>query len=280
MTRHTFVIVRHGFSLANQSKTIVSDPTNGIKPEYGLTEEGKAQAAKSAAALREELLLGINPKFTDTKGKPKPVYVISSPFSRAVETANIFLEVLGRSSEPTPSAAAPSEKEGQNAKEKGAPSPAATAVTKPTAAANGASLRSRVLNVDLKPDISHSLCERNFGAYELQSDANYPKVWEEDLKSQHGNTKGVETLASVWARVSLLLNRLEHVLPEPSIILLVSHGDTLQITQTAFSGKPLTSHRSLKHLVQAEYRVLPDVPLTTSANPVNVFKSTPVLSKL
>lgn len=294
MTKHTYIVVRHGFSFANQSKTIVSDPANGVKPEYGLTDEGKAQAVKSAEVLRDEFTANANKSFVDSNGAPKSIYVVSSPFSRAVQTANIFLEVLGRDSEPSTPAPAPvsplpedKSNKGNSSNEKPGTSSGATSsapvtntkVDKKTEseALYPKSLRSRIMNKDLKTDVSFNLCERFFGAYELQSDTNYSKVWDEDLKSQHSNTKDVESLASVWARVSLMLNRFEQTISQPSVILLVSHGDTLQITQTAFSGKPLTTHRSLKHLTQAEYRVLPPI---TKSSALSAFKSSPVFSKL
>eukprot|EP00658_Telonema_sp_P-2_P071224 TRINITY_DN60526_c0_g1_i2.p1 TRINITY_DN60526_c0_g1~~TRINITY_DN60526_c0_g1_i2.p1 ORF type:complete len:102 (+),score=14.53 TRINITY_DN60526_c0_g1_i2:277-582(+) len=66
----------------------------------------------------------------------------------------------------------------------------------------------------------------------------------------------VEPLSSVWGRVSALVEDLEAIVVEPSTIVLVSHGDTLQITQTAFEDKPLSQHRSLTPLQQAEWRIL------------------------
>eukprot|EP00744_Colponema_vietnamica_P023170 GILI01033468.1.p1 GENE.GILI01033468.1~~GILI01033468.1.p1 ORF type:complete len:238 (-),score=28.85 GILI01033468.1:68-781(-) len=211
MAKHTYIIVRHGFSLANQSKTIVSSLANGVKQEFGLTEEGKLQAAKSAELLKQHLVSG-----SDLGVDGRPIFIVSSPFSRAVQTADIFLQVLS----------------------------------------SGDGLKDRILNQGLKPDISPELRERNFGELELTSDAGYASVWEEDKTSEHKNSREVEPVASVWARISVLLNKLEMAIPKPSVVILVSHGDTLQITQTAFACEPLSQHRGQQHLVQAEWRVL------------------------
>ena len=40
------------------------------------------------------------------------------------------------------------------------------------------------------------------------------------------------------------------------IFVLVSHGDALQITQTAFAGIPPAQHRSLEHMNPAQVREL------------------------
>ena len=40
------------------------------------------------------------------------------------------------------------------------------------------------------------------------------------------------------------------------IFVLVSHGDALQITQTAFAGIPPAQHRSLEHMNPAQIREL------------------------
>jgi broad specificity phosphatase PhoE len=42
-------VVRHGESTANASGTIVSDPQNGCKDEYGLTERGREQAREAGS---------------------------------------------------------------------------------------------------------------------------------------------------------------------------------------------------------------------------------------
>jgi hypothetical protein len=41
-----------------------------------------------------------------------------------------------------------------------------------------------------------------------------------------------------------------------TILLLVSHGDALQILQTAFAGRDASEHRQLQHLQTAEIRPL------------------------
>lgn len=261
MAKHTYIIVRHGISLANQSKKIVSTLTNGVKPEYGLADEGKQQTQKCAEELRQHLLTGDG----GATEAGKPILVVSSPFSRAVQTADIFLKVLAgdESAESSKTEITTTPKDGKETK----------------SAASAVSLKGRILNKDLKPDIAYELCERNFGELELTSDSNYHSVWDEDKTSEHSNSRGVEPVAAVWARVSVLLNKLEMSLPKPSVIILVSHGDTLQITQTAFASEPLGQHRSQKHLVQSEWRVLCNEARKKSQKTFG-FKSKPEISKL
>mmetsp|Transcript_101209 Transcript_101209/g.326136 ORF Transcript_101209/g.326136 Transcript_101209/m.326136 type:complete len:81 (-) Transcript_101209:64-306(-) len=45
-----------------------------------------------------------------------------------------------------------------------------------------------------------------------------------------------------------------------AIVVLVSHGDALQLLQTAFQGSPAGVHRSLPHLNPAELRELVPTP--------------------
>jgi len=92
------------------------------------------------------------------------------------------------------------------------------------------------------------LRERYFGQdMELGSHSTYADVWEVDSTDPHQKAGGTgESVHEVAARVKTLLERLNDTEDPPSAILLVSHGDTLQITQAMLTGddERLKGHRS------------------------------------
>lgn len=101
--------------------------------------------------------------------------------------------------------------------------------------------------------ITELLRERNFGDFEKTDHANYHQVWEFDKDSADHNNSNVESVNSVSDRATRLITDLEDKY-EAEEILLVSHGDTLQILQTGFQKIDPTQHRSLQHLETAEIR--------------------------
>jgi len=74
--------LRHGRSEANEKGIIISHPDNGI-PYYGLVEKGKKQVEKSVSLAKQQGILDEN------------IIIISSPFKRCRETAEIAQEILG-----------------------------------------------------------------------------------------------------------------------------------------------------------------------------------------
>lgn len=99
------------------------------------------------------------------------------------------------------------------------------------------------------------LRERFFGEFELSSSENYQTVWDEDGLDASHTKFGVESVEAVMDRATTLITTLEGHFND-AIFLLVSHGDTLQILQTAFSKLPGSEHRSVPHLNTAEIREL------------------------
>lgn len=100
--------------------------------------------------------------------------------------------------------------------------------------------------------------ERFFGNYEGKSNTNYDLVWIEDAKDASHTIEGVESVVSVAARAQSLIDELEQKF-ENHVIVLVSHGDTLQIMQAQCftQGKyTVSQHRSLPHLNTCELRNL------------------------
>ena len=100
-----------------------------------------------------------------------------------------------------------------------------------------------------------ALRERFFGELDGGPDLRYPDVWQQDALSPDHHYAGVESLAQVAERGWRLIERLEQA-HRGQTLLLVSHGDTLQILLTRALGLPLTRHRELKPLATAEVREL------------------------
>lgn len=183
-----YFAMRHGHSIANQQRIIVSDPQNGVDG-YGLSEQGREQVAR---AIKAESRLGGD------------CIVISSDFKRARETAAVVAAALGLPS-------------------------------------------SGILETALR--------ERYFGSLELGADDAYAGVWQADALDADSQPGGVESANQVMQRVSALILELEQAYSDRTI-LLVSHGDALQILQTAFARRHASEHRQLEHLQTAEIREL------------------------
>jgi len=183
-----YFIMRHGQSLANLQRVIVSHPKNGVDA-YGLSEQGVIQvreSVQSSSRLDSKLL------------------IVSSDFKRARETADIAHELLG-SSKPL--------------------------------------------------QFDERLRERNFGEWELTPDSAYPLIWAGDEINSDNDEKGVESPNQVMARVTALVCEYEEKISGVTM-LLISHGDALQILQTAFSKQCASEHRRQPHLETAEIREL------------------------
>jgi probable phosphoglycerate mutase len=99
------------------------------------------------------------------------------------------------------------------------------------------------------------LRERNFGELELGPDSAYQAVWQHDEQDPDSDYRAVESVNQVMTRVTELIVDLERRFVD-TCLLLVSHGDALQILQTAFAGREASTHRQLQHLQTAEIRCL------------------------
>ena len=97
--------------------------------------------------------------------------------------------------------------------------------------------------------------ERNFGEWELTPDSAYPLVWAGDEINPDNDGKGVESPNQVMARVTALVCEYEEKISGVTI-LLISHGDALQLLLTAFSKQGASEHRRQQHLETAEIRAL------------------------
>jgi glucosyl-3-phosphoglycerate phosphatase len=103
--------------------------------------------------------------------------------------------------------------------------------------------------------IAEALRERCFGPWEGSATSNYPRVWAADETDAVPADGTVETAAAVLDRATALIVQLERR-HSGRDILLVSHGDTLQILQAGFAGADPSQHRTLPPLATAEIRRL------------------------
>jgi glucosyl-3-phosphoglycerate phosphatase len=103
--------------------------------------------------------------------------------------------------------------------------------------------------------VAEALRERRFGDWEGSSTSNYELVWAADKLDADHSDNNVEPASAVLGRAIALITKLEAEYSD-SDILLVSHGDTLQILQAGFRKMSPAEHRSIPHLKTAEIRRL------------------------
>ncbi len=101
-----YFVIRHGESTANERGLVVSDPGIGTIG-YGLTAKGKGQIDESARGLlmrlfdhRKRLAEIVGERMANRKLKMDKLtkyntVVLSSDFKRAMETAEIFTDIVG-----------------------------------------------------------------------------------------------------------------------------------------------------------------------------------------
>lgn len=94
------------------------------------------------------------------------------------------------------------------------------------------------------------LRERLFGDLEGEGDARYAEVWARDARDPAHRHAGVEPVVAVAARMMAVIGALERA-HEGETLLLVSHGDPLQILLTALEGRELGRHREREPLAPA-----------------------------
>ncbi len=118
-----------------------------------------------------------------------------------------------------------------------------------------AEIAKEILGVKDKIHFDDRLEERFFGDFEGTHNSNYQKVWDIDANDPDHKDFNVESTQEVQDRTTRLMNDLENMYFNKKI-LLISHGDALQILQTGFINKSPKEHRNLSHLHTAEIREL------------------------
>jgi broad specificity phosphatase PhoE len=103
--------------------------------------------------------------------------------------------------------------------------------------------------------VTGALRERCFGDLDGTPATNYARVWAADEAGASSTDSGIEPAAAVLDRTAALIADLERRYAGRDI-LLVSHGDTLQILQAGFLRLDPARHRSVPHLETAEIREL------------------------
>ncbi|MFA7682355.1 MAG: histidine phosphatase family protein [Candidatus Peribacteraceae bacterium] len=78
-----YYALRHGQSVPNAQNLIMSDPQEGRKPEYGLTAQG-----------RKQILLSLQTALQQHTFDDQTILIVSSPLSRALESALIAKDIL------------------------------------------------------------------------------------------------------------------------------------------------------------------------------------------
>jgi broad specificity phosphatase PhoE len=111
------------------------------------------------------------------------------------------------------------------------------------------------LGVAAEVVIAEALRERCFGEWEGSATDNYGRVWAADETDADQAGRNVEPAAAVLDRTTAFIVDLERRYSGRDI-LLVSHGDTLQILQAGFLRMSPTRHRSLPDLETAGIRRL------------------------
>lgn len=104
------------------------------------------------------------------------------------------------------------------------------------------------------PVASNSLLrERSFGLLDRTSDSRYNEIWQRDAGNPDHQYQNVESVSGVFRRTQQLLVNLENQFVDADL-LLIAHGDVLQILQTRFSNLAPAQHRALPHLGVGEIR--------------------------
>lgn len=106
------------------------------------------------------------------------------------------------------------------------------------------------------------------------SDDLYNQVWAADAQNPFHELFGVESVVDVTRRVTGVIRsqeerqeeRQEEQEGEEVWVVLVSHGDSLQILQTAMRGWSGDRHRQLEHLETANWRVVEWCPELQAAH--------------
>jgi broad specificity phosphatase PhoE len=233
-----YYALRHGQSLANVAKIISSDPAISTK-QHGLSELGKEQVRIAGEAFATDYIESIsnnNGDDTNDDNISQGVAIFSSDFLRATETATIFASILCKHEIPIYQ--------------------------------NNIILETR-------------LRERYFGELNGGPDTRYQEVWNEDVTDANHVKFGVESANSVLERTTRFIVELDDRLSmtlsssesneqggtetdlegrcnrRPWKVILVAHGDVLQILQTGFLlHGDASRHRSLDHLETATVREL------------------------
>jgi len=198
--------MRHGESVPSKEKRVCSQMASGVDPANGLTDKGKEEVAASATAWTKA-----NHKVIANYLKKDKLVIVSSPFSRAQETAQILASVIQKNFKKD----LPRKYQGPD-------------------------------GIQKLVRVQDALRERDFGKFEGQGNSGeiYDKVWALDRKDPTISKWDVESAADVQERDSKFILALEEESKHAGgkLYILASHGDTLKIMQTAFQKMSASEH--------------------------------------
>ena len=234
--KNTFYALRHGQSLANVAKIISSDPSISTV-QHGLSDIGKEQAKRAGEQFAIDYYCSDDNASSSGCSWYEGVAIFSSDFTRARETASIFAQSLTTTTTSS------------------LPSPPSKQITIP------------IYNHQVQ--LETRLRERYFGILNGGPDTQYQKVWSIDCIDPNHHEFDVESANEVLERTTRLVIELDDMLSSTSSfsgsihnnkrwkVILVAHGDVLQILQTGFlKHEDASRHRSLVHLETATIREL------------------------
>lgn len=119
------------------------------------------------------------------------------------------------------------------------------------AAETAAHLRSSLPSACLR--VEPRLRERFFGTLDGGPSAAYETVWAEDLVGGD-RPSGTESVYAVAGRAAQVVRECDALLDETAVVL-VAHGDVLQILAAVFEGRDAARHREGDHLENCGMRV-------------------------
>lgn len=122
-----------------------------------------------------------------------------------------------------------------------------------------------VIDVKTSISIDVNLRERNFGNYELQDHKRYDEVWQNDIAYPSNSMSGVETVDQTLERSLKVILALEALYID-STILLVSHGDLLQMLFAHYHHINARFHRSISSINNAEIRSLAKLEIASKSS--------------
>lgn len=114
-------------------------------------------------------------------------------------------------------------------------------------------------------EINTNLRERDFGDYELCDHSLYEKVWQHDITHPNKVRNSVETVKNTLARGLDVIRSLDKQYKNKTI-LLVGHGDGLQMLLAHYQNINPRFHRSLSGLGNADIRSLAKLELLSKSS--------------
>ncbi|MDN5899015.1 MAG: phosphoglycerate mutase family protein [Brachybacterium sp.] len=102
------------------------------------------------------------------------------------------------------------------------------------------------------PRADRRLRERSFGWHDEGPASAYAQIWQVD-RERGTHDGGVEQVAAVATRVTAALQEADTLAREAPVVL-VAHGDVLQIALAVGAGRDPHDHREVPHLGNAELR--------------------------